>query len=318
MIFLLLSQFVNATEKDTLQHQNPFKKYYLLLEEEEEDDCDACGCSASGGSMGFSSMLNNNFVGLRYVYQSYTTKEGIFNNSPWIDENFNTIQVWSRIPISKRFQITALLPYHDNNRTLPTTGKESISGVGDLTVMGMYAVYITKIDSTTIYSHKLQIGGGVKAPTGKYSVDNNGTLNPSFQLGTGSWDYILVSEYVLKRKQLGLNTALSYTIKTENQKQYQFGNQLNYGSTLFYLLDLDKIKLVPQAGIAGEVYASNKQVQQDVIGTKGDILFSKLGIEIGRDKFSLGINTMLPIKQNLTGGNVKANYRWAINLNYQL
>lgn len=315
LILIICFQFANASVKDTLQFPNPFQKYYLYGED--KDDCDACGCSANGGSMGFSSMLNNNFIGLRYVNQSYTTKEGIFNNSPWIYENFNTIQIWSRIPITKKILLTALVPYHNNNREL-ATGKEGISGIGDVTVMGMYTLIQPKMDSTTNYTHKLQMGGGVKAPTGKYNVANNGTLNPSFQLGTGSWDYLLVSEYVIKRKQLGLNTALSYTFKTENQKQYQFGNQFNYGSTVFYLLDFNKIKLVPQLGLAGEVYASNKQVKQDVIGTKGDILFSKFGLEVGKDKFSLGINAMLPINQNLTGGNVKANYRFGINLNYTL
>jgi hypothetical protein len=53
---------------------------------------DACGCSASGGSMGFSSMLNSNF-GIRYFNQSYSSRDGIFANSPWIDENFNTAQI---------------------------------------------------------------------------------------------------------------------------------------------------------------------------------------------------------------------------------
>jgi hypothetical protein len=319
IIFLLLIsvQFANAFVKDTLQFPSPFQKYYLYSEDVEEDDCDACGCSANGGSMGFSSMLNNNFIGVRYVYQSYTTKEGIFNNSPWIDENFNTIQIWSRIPITKRIQLTALLPYHDNNREL-ASGKEGISGLGDFTVMGMYTLVQPTIDSVAVYSHKVQFGGGVKAPTGKYNVANNGTLNPSFQLGTGSWDCLLVTEYVVKRKQLGLNTALSYTFKTENQKKYRFGNQFNYGTTLFYLLNLDKIKLVPQLGIAGEVYESNKQVKQDVIGTKGDILFSKFALEVGRNKFSLGLNFMKPINQNLTEGNVKSNYRLSINLNYSL
>jgi hypothetical protein len=214
-------------------------------------------------------------------------------------------------------QLTALLPYHDNNREL-ASGKEGISGLGDFTVMGMYTLMQPTMDSVAVYSHKVQFGCGVKASTGKYNVSNNGTLNPSFQLGTGSWDYLLVTEYVVKRKQLGLNTALSYTFKTENQKQYQFGNQFNYGSTLFYLLDLDKIKFVPQLGIAGEVYESNKQVKQDVIGTKGDILFSKFGLEVGRNKFSLGLNFMKPISQNLTEGNVKSNYRLSINLNYSL
>lgn len=319
IVFLLVISFqlANASVKDTLQFPNPFQKYYLYMEDDEGDDCDACGCSANGGSMGFSSMLNNNFVGIRYVYQSYTTKEGIFNNSPWIDENFNTIQVWSRIPITKRVQLTALLPYHDNNREL-AAGKQGISGLGDFTVMGMYTLIQPKMDSAAVYTHKVQLGGGVKAPTGKYNVSNSGTLNPSFQLGTGSWDFLLVTEYVVKRKQLGLNSALSYTFKTENQKQYQFGNQFNYGTTLFYLLDLDKIKLVPQLGIAGEVYESNKQVKQEVIGTKGDILFSKFGLEVGKNKFSLGLNFMKPITQNLTEGNVKSNYRMSVNLNYSL
>jgi len=314
LVILISFQWVHAVEKDSLLYANSFKKYYLLLEEEE--DCDACGCSANGGSMGFSSMFNNSFVGVRYVYQSYTSKEGIFKDSPWIDENFNSIQIWSRIPVSKRIQILALLPYHSNNREL-LSGKETISGIGDAMLMGMYSAYQTKVFGTT-YTHKLQVGGGVKFPTGKYSQENNGTLNPSFQLGTGSVDYLLVTEYVLKRKQLGLNTFMNYTFKTENSAYYQFGNQFNYGSTLFYLWELNALSVVPQVGVSGEVYASNKQFQQDVLGTKGDVFFGKLGVELGKNNFSLGVNTMLPIQQNLTGGNVKSNYRFSVNLNYSL
>ncbi|RAR69274.1 transporter family protein [Flavobacterium aciduliphilum] len=307
-------QLANAATKDTIQGVNPFKKYYLFREEE---DCDACGCSANGGSMGFSSMLNNNFIGIRYVYQQYTTKEGVFNNSPWITENFNTLQIWSRIPITNRIQLTALLPYHNNNREL-ITGKEAISGIGDLTFLGMYTLVQPKMDSTAVFTHKWQVGAGIKAPTGKYDQQNNGTLNSSFQLGTGSWDYLVATEYIIRRKSIGLNSALSYVYKTENQKQYQFGNQFNYGSTLFYFLDLDKIKLVPQLGFAGEVYAANKQVKQEVLDSKGSVLFSKFGLELGRKNLSVGINMMNPIKQNLTGGNVQAKYRIGFNFNYSL
>ena len=280
------------------------------------DDCDACGCSANGGSMGFSSMLNNNFIGIRYVNQSYSTKSGIFNNSPWIDENFNTTQIWARIPISNKIQITTLLPYHSNNRKL-ITEKEYIQGLGDVTLMAMYSFYETKSDSAAVVN-KIQFGCGIKAPTGKYNSTNNGTLNPSFQLGTGSWDFLLVSEYVIKKKQFGINTSLSYTFKQENQQHYQFGDQFNYGSTLFYLLDLNKIKFVPQAGIAGEIYHSNLQFQQKIADTKGDVVFGKLGIEIGKNKFSLGANLLMPINQNLAGGNIEAKYRFSLNVNYQL
>jgi hypothetical protein len=294
---------------------NPFLKLpqfsNTLLE-----DCDACGCSASGGSMGFASMLNTNFIGIRYFNQSYKSTDGLYSNSPWYAENFNTIQVWARFPVVKNFQVSALLPYHFHNRET-ASGKQSISGIGDATVLGMYKIYQTHKDSTVLV-HTLQLGGGVKIPFGKFDQANNGSVNPSYQVGTGSWDFLLATEYVLKRKQFGLNTMLNYVIKTENEKQYRFGNQFNYATTFFYLYEKDKYSIAPQLGFAGEVYEDNYQLGQKVRNTAGDIFMGKLGFEIGKDKFSLGANVMLPIQQNLTGGNVEANYRWSLNLNYSL
>ena len=84
------------------------------------------------------------------------------------------------------------------------------------------------------------------------------------------------------------------------------------------MYEKDKFSMAPQIGFAGELYGSNYQRKQKLSNTSGDILFSKLGVELGQDKFSFGINTMLPIHQNLSGGHVEAQYRWAINLNYSL
>ncbi|MEZ4853114.1 transporter [Flavobacterium sp.] len=312
ILFTLVSfSMAFAKEKDSLTIENPFKKYYTIL-----DDCDACGCSASGGSMGFSSMINPNFVGVRYFNQSYKSSDGLYSNSPWYDENFNTIQLWGRIPVSNKIQVSLLVPYHFHNRK-SNLGDQSISGIGDITALGFYSIVKTKNDSLN-YKHHVMLGGGVKMPTGKYNETNNGSVNPSYQLGTGSWDYILASEYIIRKNKMGLNTMLNYTIKTENEKNYRFGNQFNYGSTFFYVLEKEKLSFVPQAGFAGEIYETNYQHGQKVRNTEGNILFGKLGFEIGKDTFSFGANAMLPINQNLTGGNVKANYRWSINLNYSL
>jgi hypothetical protein len=77
LLVLLIFQLSFATEKDTLYQKNTFLKYELLL----DDDCDACGCSASGGSMGFASMLNSNFVGIRYFNQyDYPLLVPLFKN----------------------------------------------------------------------------------------------------------------------------------------------------------------------------------------------------------------------------------------------
>jgi hypothetical protein len=281
-----------------------------------EDDCDACGCSASGGGMGFSSMIDRNFIGVRYFYQSYSSRDGIFNNSPWVDENFNTVQLWGRIPVTERVQVSVQVPYNFFNRDL-STGTQNVDGLGDITVLGLYTVFQKMSESTTT-SHTLQVGGGVKAPTGKYDSANNGSVNPSFQLGTGSWDYILATEYVVQHNSLGLNAMANYVIKTENEKEYRFGNQFNYAATAFYVTGNEKLTLVPQAGLAGEVYATNRQYGLDVPNTSGNILLGKLGLEAGMGDFSVGLNGMLPIAQNLTGGRVEANYRWSLNVNYSL
>jgi len=311
-LFIVLCQLANATEKDSLQFINPFAKFHDFM----EDDCDACGCSASGGSMGFASMLNSNFVGVRYFNQQYQSTDGLYSNSLWYKENFNTTQVWARIPVKEDIQISVLLPYHSHNRNTPV-GEQSIRGIGDITLLAMYRLYQTHKDSTYLV-HTWQMGGGLKLPTGKFNETNSGAINPSFQVGTGSWDYLLATEYIVRRKQFGLNTMLNYVIKTENQKNYRFGNQLNYATTFFYLYEKEALSFAPQLGLAGETYASNYQHGIQLKETSGNALFGKIGFEVGRNAFSFGANAMLPIKQNLTGGNVEANYRWSINLNYSL
>ena len=315
IFFLLIVTFqlAHATEKDSLSMTNPFKSYSIFPD---KIMCDACGCSASGGSMGFASMLNTNFVGIRYFNQHYKSSDGLYSNSAWYNESFNTIQVWARIPVYKNLQISALVPYHFHNRET-ATGNQDIKGIGDITVLAMYNLYQTHKDSTLLV-HTLQVGGGIKAPTGKFDQANAGNVNPSFQVGTGSWDYLLATEYVVKRKRFGLNTMLNYVFKTENEKKYRFGNQFNYSSTLFYLYEKNKFSLAPQVGIAGEVYESNYQYSEIVRKTSGTIFFGKLGVEVGKNKFSMGANVMLPINQNLASGRVEANYRWSVNLNYSL
>lgn len=315
LVYLLIfvSFLVNANSKDSLARANQFKKYYLLLD---EDDCDACGCSASGGSMGFASMLNTNFVGVRYFNQSYKSTDGLYSNSSWYDESFNTVQVWARIPIIKNVQISVLAPYHFHSRQTED-GEQKISGIGDITTLAMYRLYQTHKDSTYLV-HTLQIGAGVKAPTGKFNESNSGNVNPSYQVGTGSWDYLFATEYVIKRKKLGFNAMLNYVFKTQNRKFYRFGDQFNYAGTFFYLYEKNAFSIAPQLGFAGEVYENNEQHKQIVRDTAGDILFGKFGFEMGKNKFSFGANVMLPINQNLTGGRVEANYRWSINLNYSL
>lgn len=314
-ILLLLAQWSHAATKDSLA--NYYKRIFHQSALYEDDFCDACGCSASGGSMGFASMLNANFVGVRYFNQRYATTDGLYTNSAWYSEKFNTVQAWARIPIIENVQLSVLVPYHFHERDTEK-GLQSISGLGDITLMGMYRVYQTKKDST-VFVHTLQLGGGVKIPSGSFDQANSGSVNPSFQLGTGSWDYLFNAEYTIKRKRFGLSTLMNYVVKSENAKSYRFGNQFNYAGTLFYVYeDENEFSIAPQLGLAGEVYAANHQYQEKIRFTEGDVLFGKIGVELGKKRFSFGTNFLMPVTQHLSGGRVEAKNRWSINLNYSL
>jgi hypothetical protein len=110
----------------------------------------------------------------------------------------------------------------------------------------------------------------------------------------------------------------NYSVKSENDKGYQFGNQWNYGGTVFYLWERNQNTFSPQFGLNGEVYEFNFQHGHKVQETAGSILFSKIGFEWGIGKWSLGSNLLVPLRQNLIAGNVEAKFRFALNINYAL
>ncbi|WP_299318016.1 transporter [uncultured Maribacter sp.] len=284
--------------------------------------CDTCGCGGNGGSMGFGTGLNNNFVGLRYIGQKYRSRDGIFDNSPWINENFNTVQAWGKFPIGDLFLVNAILPYHSHNRTFADNTEQTINGIGDATVLAYYNVLKQTADSIISIKpeHALQIGGGIKLPTGTFNAANNeGSVNPGFQLGTGSWDYILAANYGITHRNWGFAALLNYTIKTENSKNYLFGNQWNATLNTYKTYYLSpSVSLTPQAGLGAEFFSENKEFDFVVPDTGGDVYFARFGLEANYNRYALGISSMLPISQNLNEGKVEVKNRVSLYLNINI
>lgn len=316
--FILLVSFSISAWSKPIDEINypPENQFYFF--------CDVCGCSGNGGSMGYGGNFTENFIGVRYIYQSYRSRDGIFNNSPWVDENFNTLQLWSKIPIGKKISVHAIVPYQFHNRDFKDQSTQNINGLGDASVLAFYKLIETNIDSLLLnpdkLAHTLRIGGGIKAPTGDYDLDNNsGSVNPSFQVGTGSWDYTLGLDYNLGYRTYGVNALLNYTFKTENQLNYHFGNQTNYGLSFYGSFNsLNAVSFSPSIGIAGEIFEENKQYDVPVNNTEGDVLFSQISLDISYKKWSFGANLMLPIYQNLNSGLVEVNYRNAFYINFSI
>lgn len=303
-------QAINAQEK----HLD--KNYSFLVEDE---DCDTCGCSANGGSLGFSSLMQQNFVGIRYFYQKYSTLDGVYRDSPWIDQYFRTTQIWAKLPLGSQFEISALVPYH-NHTSHNEEGTRNIRGIGDITLNGIYKIIQT--NNIEGFNHKLDVGLGVKLPTGSFDDTHGKTeVNPGYQVGTGSFDGLALIEYIIEHSSsgFGLQNNVSYTYKTKNKAEYRFGNQFSYATALYYKYNKGDFSIIPQLGINGEVFGRNTQYENiPIYDTEGNALFSRLGIDFGYKKFNFGFNGLLPVYQNLTGGKVKAEYRLSFHLNYRI
>lgn len=275
------------------------------------DDCDACGCAAGNGSSGFESLLNPQFIGIKYFAQHYKAKENLFVNDVTQDQYFNTIQLWGKIPLTKKLSVYASLPFHfHEKKTLQ--GDIKINGIGDLNLMGIYQLLNSKDNI-----HQLNGGVGLKFPLGKFDEKGISGVNPSFQLGTGSWDYQMVLNYKFQKDKIAVLLNTDYTIKTENKKHYHFGNQWNYAATGFYqMVGNDKMIFSGKVGLQGEVYDRNKQYDEVLPNTAGSALYGKLGFEASYKKFSLGSEVMLPTYSNLVGGDIEAKSRFSIFLNF--
>ncbi len=275
--------------------------------------CDACGCAAGNGSSGFESLLNPQFIGIKYFAQHYKAKENLFVDDLTQDQYFNTVQLWGKIPVTKKLSIYGSIPFQFHTKNT-SQGDISISGIGDASLMGIYELIKSKNSF-----HQINGGLGVKIPLGKFDEKGITGVNPSFQLGTGSWDYQLAVSYKFQKDRLALLINTDYTIKTENKKHYQFGNQWNYSATGFYRLWNNTNSIFSgKVGLQGEVFDWNRQFSEVMPKTAGSALYGKAGFEVSFRKFSLGTELMLPAYTNLAGGDIEARSRFSLFLNFGL
>ena len=291
-----------------------------------EPTCDLCGCSTSAGSFGFGSLKNSNFVGLRYIYQNYESKDGIFENSPISKEQFNTYQIWGRVPITEEIYVSSIMPYQDLYRTFEDR-VEHINGIGDMNVIGWYQfTFYKKQEAGEINSsmdrvpsgHRIQIGIGAKLPTGEFEEALTDRVNPGFQLGTGSLDGIFSLNHGYSGSKIGVNTTATYYLKTANKNDYRFGNQFSFASNVYYSFPKTTHIIMPFLGVSGDFYNAIEQFGETLPDTSGESYSGAIGSEVVFNRFTVGANYTFPLKQSLFGDNVKAKNKVSIYLNLTL
>ncbi|AFM04177.1 hypothetical protein Fleli_1778 [Bernardetia litoralis DSM 6794] len=280
--------------------------------------CDLCGCGAGNYYLGVMPQFQKNFVGLRYRQSNFDSHLGSASEYSSLfetQERFYTAEIWARFYPHPKLQVLAFLPYQwnfqdENNKT------KSLSGMADASVLAQYEILNTTNDTISQkFEHSFFVGGGIKLPTGKSDYNDEDALqvaNANFQLGTGSTDFILTTQYTIRYKKAGFTADLSYKINTENSQDYRFGNRVSSNASLFYVKQIGKVGIMPTVGAYYEHSQQDIREDKTVFDTGGNLLNAVFGTQIYTGRFMLGLNYHTPLKQNLANNQIKSNDRFMI------
>lgn len=268
----------------------------------------AQSCCAGGGSSSCTSggdcsilpELDKHIIGLNYSYSLYntTTYPGMNMNMSGGDMalmgpgvatkgTMNTIQLFGRFNLPKRFQVSVSLPVHFL-REASSVQTDRSAGLGDASAMLYYSVFNPLKFADKKSKHQLRFGVGIKAPTGRFSMTSDGTFTSDLQLGTGSVDFIFNFRYTYRYRKFGVCVSPLYKKNLSNKYGYQFGDNAGGILNAFYVLNLPKgITVTPKVGTTYDHIFYNIYNKELLAGTGGDVLRGIVGVDIYYKRFAL-------------------------------
>jgi len=280
--------------------------------------CEICGCGVGNYYIGILPQFDHRFIGVRYHFNSFRTR---LNSDPaqFSEDFYQTVEIWGGWNIGKKFQILAFVPFNFNHQE-SDEGVVDLKGLGDVMLLANYKLLDIRPDSSSkSISHEVWIGGGIKLPTGKFTID---PTNPDVaavantQLGSGSTDFLLNLMYNVHINKLGITTTANYKINTANKEEYKFGNKFLASSFFYYALPVSNIVISPNLGILYEHTEHSELSANKIDLTGGKILQGSVGAEIGINRLSIGFNTQLPIAQNFAENQTKAKVKGMVHVSF--
>jgi len=277
--------------------------------------CTVCGCSASNQSLGILPEFHKNFVGLQFQSRNFTSthlSHEATGPTTTSQEKYRSLQLWGRYNIGSRVQVFAFVPY-DINASFHPGDVKRISGLGDITLLGNVQIFPKEALGEKL-KHNLQVGGGLKLPTGAYDATSTMTEDglPNMQPGTKSWDVLANANYTLRGNRIGGNIDAAFTYTTANYQQYKYGNRLSSALTMFYWHQDKNFTILPQLGLrfehSGTDYDNYKyKWKNDMSG--GDQLYATVGLQAFHKRVGAQVTAYKPVYQHFASGRVHADFK---------
>lgn len=280
--------------------------------------CDICGCSSGGSYFGILPHFQRSFIGVRYQYQYSYSKPHDINSELYSasQEYFQSTELWGRYTPHKRIQIFGFLPYRFNHR-IENDKTIFANGIGDASLLINYVVLSTPSGSASEWRHSLQLGAGIKFPTGKYDLVKNGLfVHQNIQAGSGSYDVPANLIYTVRHKKTGMNAELNYRINGGNPFGFIYGNKLNSALRFLYWKETKQFTFLPSVGLKYEFASGDIQHNEVIEYTGGSSMLASIACDVYYKHFGLGFQLSEPVYQHLGQGYTQDRSRFSANVIY--
>lgn len=284
--------------------------------------CDVCGCAVGGSYFGILPQFQEHFIGLRYQYRSFDSEHlTLFPGEIPLKtkEVFHTTELWGRYVPHPKIHLFAFVPY--NYYTKNEENIHSIvSGIGDISMMAHYIVFNTSDKLEKRWKHALQVGGGIKLPTGKSNKiqKHSGLLIPSLQTGTGAFDVPISIIYTVRNGKWGANAEANYRMNMTNKRNYKFGDRVTTSVRLFYWHGNKNFTLLPHLSIGYEYGFRDIDKGAEAEFTGSQSVLAGAGSDFYYRRLIFSVSTQVPLHQYIAQGQVTGRQRLNLGFAYQL
>ena len=267
--------------------------------------CDICGCAAGTSYLGVLPQFSSNMFGLRFQYSKALHPSGNYNtndkSSQVLEDEFYSTEAWLRYYPAERWQVFMNIPYGVNQR-IETNRTTMIQGIGDIRLNLNYSIVDYGDSIARDWKNLLLVGAGVGLPTGSYQQRDDAQLMlPAlFQIGTGAFTFQGNFNHTIRYRTWGLNTAVVYRIRGENELSYNFGDHFSFTPTLFYWGAIKSGYFMPNIGLAYDYFAQDHQYDSVKSETGGSIWNLNTAVDLYIGRFLINLFAQIPVSQNLT------------------
>ncbi len=271
--------------------------------------CCATGAVASCGSTVAAEQLGANHLGLRWVRAPFESQ--LADEPAWTDR-FHLLELFGRWHFAERWSVAARLPLRWNVRH-SDAGSTELVGAGDVRLL-LHRSLVDRRQGRT--RHLLEMGVGVKLPTGRY-LDDIGFRNlpGNFNLGTGNFAALLELNGDVRGGATGIQWQAAAQWNGRSRDDYHYGDQYALSVLAYRSMGPEAWQWRPMAGLTAEYFAPNHQPSGNrAEGSGGKGLFARVALGLSAGDWTVSAGTFIPLAQHYADGQMQASTRLSVEM----